>query len=68
MRTVKIKNGIGFCARKGCRHLMSTSFEIIEKDREGKRKRKIKFALCEDCAFELQGELSDKMNYFAKED
>ena len=59
MKTKRIKNGFGFCAHKGCKHLMSTSFELVEKDSEGNRKRKVKFALCEDCTFEFLQELTN---------
>lgn len=61
MRTRKIKNGFGFCAKKGCKHLMSTTFELVEKDQEGKLKRKRKFSLCEDCTFELLQELDNNI-------
>lgn len=62
MRVVKVKNGIGFCAKKGCKHLMSTSFEIVQKDRDGKRICKKKFCLCEDCTFEFLAEMEERVS------
>ena len=61
MRVVKIKNGIGFCANKSCKHLMSLSFEILGKDKNGTLKVKRKFCLCEDCALEFMLELDRKV-------
>lgn len=61
MRVVKIKNGIGFCAKKGCKHLMSTSFELIQRDQDGKKKKKTKFCLCEDCTFEFLTDFERKI-------
>ena len=63
MKVVKIKNGIGFCARKGCKHLMSTSFELVQKDRDGKQIKKRKFCLCEDCTFDYLAEMEEKMSF-----
>lgn len=63
MRTHRIKNGFGFCAKKGCRHLMSTSFELVKRDKEGKMQKKIKFALCEDCTDELLNDLDANIFY-----
>lgn len=40
---------------------MSTTFELVEKDQEGKLKRKRKFSLCEDCTFELLQELDNNI-------
>lgn len=62
MRTKRIKNGFGFCAKKGCRHLMSTSLEIVRKSDDGRFQKRIKFCLCEDCTEEFLQELDRRVN------
>ena len=40
---------------------MSISFEFVKRDTDGNPQRKIKFALCEDCADELLQDLDAKI-------
>lgn len=61
MKTKRVKNGFGFCARQGCRHLMSTSFDVIRTDKEGNKVARFKFSLCEDCAIEFLSELDRRV-------
>ena len=64
MRLVKIKNGIGFCAKKGCKHLMRESFQLVGKDPNGNVKVKKRFCLCEECSFEFMSELEKNVEVF----
>lgn len=61
MKTKRIKNGFGFCASVGCKHLMSTSFELVRKDKEGKVIKRAKFCLCEDCTDEFLQEMDRRV-------
>ena len=61
VRVVKIKNGIGFCANKSCKHLMSLNFEILGEDTKGSVKVKRKFALCDECAMEFLQSIDRKV-------
>ncbi len=40
---------------------MSTSFELIKRDKDGNPQRRIKFVLCDDCTDELLQELDAKI-------
>ena len=62
MRTKRIKNGFGFCAKKGCTHLMSTSFELVRKSEDGHSIKRIKFSLCEECTEEFLQEINCRVN------
>lgn len=42
---------------------MSTSFELVKRDKDGNPQRRIKFALCEDCADELLQDLNAKVEF-----
>lgn len=47
------KNGVGFCATKGCKHLMSVRIEVKVKRANGKYLTTKRFNLCEDCVWKL---------------
>ena len=49
----KLKNGFGFCANKGCKHLMSVRIEVKGRNEKGRFVTKKSFNLCEDCVWEI---------------
>lgn len=53
----RLKNGVCFCANKGCKHLMSVKVEIKGKNERGNYVTKKRFNLCEECAWEILKEV-----------
>ena len=54
----KFKNGFGFCACKGCKHLMSVKVEIKGKNEKGRFVTKKIFFLCHECSEELTKDIN----------